>query len=415
MRCRSLKLRRAPTGLAVAVLVALAAAPAQAARNLTGVPANLGEEAASQNFAVHYTSAPEDPSAIAPEAAQQLLVNAERALSDSQSRLDLPPPMDDGDGRADVYVYAGASRGPERGLVKEDSRDDRTSGWIGLPPEAAGDIVAVTHQVVHLQQLGLYRPAGRVLAEASATWAPYHLYASQFAGLPEPPQFFPDDPIDCNDADRCTLPGYNSWRFLELLAQRHGPQIVRALYDRSRALGAKDHRSHLIEALEAELAERSTTLPLTFADFAAANLVGDYALTGLARRRYGGTEPFGDIATGARSRRLRPRAVTLDHLSSAFYRVRSGTDNAAAAGRRCKRARLKLTITGPADLEAPLSWAPFRPSRGKARAILLKKGRAVLDLPWSNCGGREVGVAFANPSATVDGRTFRLSARIAVR
>jgi hypothetical protein len=412
---RSTKPRLLPALLIAVAALAAVASPAQAARNLAGVPANLGEQATSANFVVHYTSAAGDPNAVAPEAVQRLLVNAERALGDSKSRLDLPQPIDDGDAHTDVYLYTGTVHQPERGMVRADSRDDRASGWIGLPPESTGDIVTVTHQVVHLQQLALYRPAGRVLAEGSATWAPLHLYGAEVGALPDQAEFFPDDPIDCTDPDHCGLPGYNAWRFFELLAERYGPQVVRALYDRSRVLGAKDHGAHLVDALDDVLGERMTTLPATFADFTAANLVGGYGLPGLAGRRYGATEPFGDVATGVTSRRLRPRAVTLDHLSAAFYRVRSGPDDPASSRGRCKRARLSLRVDGPPDLEAPLYWAPFRPHRAKPRALQLKKGRARVDLPWTTCSSREIGVALHNPSPATDDRTFTLTARLAVR
>ena len=402
--------RTASVALLVCLALLGAPASADADRSLAGVPPGLVEQAASQNFVVHYTSAPGDPNAITADAAQRLIVTAERALGDSRSRLDLPLPMDDGDGRADVYVYAGTSRGPERGFVRADSRDDRASGWLAVPPEAAGDLFAVTHLVVHLQQLALYRPAGRALAEGSATWAPLHLYANELRTLPDSAQFFADDPIDCDDPDRCGLPGYNAWRFFELLAERHGPQVVRAIYDRSRMLGARDHRPHLIEALSAVLAERGTTTPATFGEFAAANLVGGYGLAALARRRYGATEPFGDLASGTRTRRFRPRGVALDHLSSAFYRVRSGSDAAGTGRRRCRGARLQIRIEGPADLETPLYWARFRPRRGRARPLTLDaSGRARLDLPWTTCSGREVGIALLNPSTAVDRRTFRLA------
>lgn len=399
---------------ATAALV-VGAAPAHAARNLGGVPGNLTEQVASQNFLVHYTSAPGDPNAIAPEGAQQVLFNAERALGDSRSRLDLPEPMDDGDRRSDVYVYAVPQRGPERGLVRADSRDDRTTGWIGLPPEATGDMVTITHHVVHLQQLGLYRPAGGVLAEGSATWAPLHLYAGELRALPEQAQFFPDDPIDCDDPDRCGLPGYNAWRFFQLLAERHGAQIVRTIYDRSRSLGAKDHRAHFTEALQDVLMARGTTLPATFAEFTAANLVGGYGLQGLARRRYGATEPFDDLATGTRTRRFRPRGVTLDHLASAFYRLRSGSDAGGSGRRRCHRAVLQVRVEGPPDLEAPLYWAPFRPRRGKARPFELRNGRATVQMPWTTCDGREIGIATHNPSLTAEDRTFFLNVRLRLR
>jgi hypothetical protein len=397
---------------AAALAVSAAAPSAARARDLSGVPIGLAEQAESRNFVVHYTSAAGDPNAIAPEAAQQLAETAQRALSDSKSRLDLPQPRDDGDGRADVYVFQ-TRDDPERGMVRFDSPAEQTSGWIAVPPDATGDIVTVTHLVVHLQQLALYRPAGDVLAEGSATWAPLYLYAGEVSRLPDHAQFFPDDPLDCTDGRVCGRPGYGAWQFFELLAERHGPKVVRALYDRSSTLGASDHRPHFRDALEDELHARGTTLAATFAVFTAANLVGDYQLPGLARRRYGATEPFDDLATGSRARQFRPQAVTLDHLSAAFYRIRSGSDVSHAGRRkRCRPARLRVTIDGPPGLEAPLYWAPFRPRRGPARPLPLVDGRAVINRPWTTCGGRELGIAVENPSAAVDGRTFTVRVRL---
>jgi hypothetical protein len=405
--------RSGTTGLAASVFAAAAMAlpGAAQARELSGVPGGLGELAQSRNFVVHYTSAAGDPNAIAPEVAQQLVETAERALGDSKARLDLPQPRDDGDGRADVYVFR-TGDSAEHGMVRADSRADQTTGWIAVAPDAAGDIVAVTHLVVHLQQLALYRPAGEVLAEGSATWAPLYLYAGEVGRLPDHAQFFPDDPLDCTDERVCGRPGYSAWQFFELLAEKHGPQVVRALYDRSSTLGASDHRPRFREALEADLAARGTTLPATFAAFTEANLVGDYALPGLERRRYGATEPFGDLATGSRPRRFRAHAVTLDHLSAAFYRIRSGSDVARSGRRRCRAARLRITIDAPPGLEAPLYWAPFRPRRGAARELTLRKGRAVIERPWSTCGGREVGIAVHNPSPDLDARTYSVSVQL---
>jgi hypothetical protein len=226
-------------------------------------------------------------------------------------------------------------------------------------------------------------------------------------------QFFPDDPLDCDDPARCTRPGRGAWQFFELLAERFGPRTVRALYDRSSTLGASDHRPHFREALDDVLAGAQTTLAATFAEFTAANLVGDYALQGLARRRYGATEPYDDLATGSRTRRFRARIVKLDHLSAAFYRLRSGSDAAASRRPICRRARLRVTIDGPADLEEPLFWAPFRP-HGDVRPVPLVKGRTTIERPWTTCTGRELGVALQNPSGTVDARRFRLRVELTV-
>jgi hypothetical protein len=409
---RTLRIVAVVAALASAAAMAMAG-PAAAARDLTDVPDNLTEQASSPNFLVHYTVALGDPNAITPEAAQRLLVTAERALGDSRSRLGLPQPLDDGDGRADVYVFA-TRPGIERGTVGADTRRDQTTGWIGIPPDATGDAFVVTHQIVHLQQLALYRPAGRILAEGSATWAPLHLYAGELIRLPDQAQFVPGDPLDCDDPKRCSRPGYASWQFFELLAERYDPQIVMAIYERSSALGVDDHRPHFQAALADVLAARGTTLPATFADFTEANLVGDYFLPGLARRRYAATEPSHDLATGRRSRRFRARGVTLDHLSAAFYRLRSGSDPLAAGVTRCTRARLRVRVDGPAGLEAPLYWAPFRPRRGNPRPLTLRNGSATFELPWSTCAGREVGVALHNPSPSVDARTFKLRIELAV-
>jgi hypothetical protein len=412
MHRRKTPLRTALATIALVCLVAVLAPAALAARNLTGVPANLTQTATSPNFVVHYTATASDPNAITPNAAQQLLQTAERALGDSKSRLDLPQPMNDGDGRADVYVFR-TPPGVEPGLVRADSRADRTTGWIGVPPPATADVVTVTHLVVHLQQLALYRPAGRALAEGTATWAPIHMYATEIGGLPDEAQYFPDDPIDCDDTRRCARPGYSAWRFFQWLAEEHGPQVVRAVYDRSRSLGADDHRAHFREALIDVLHEREASLARTFAEFSAANLVGAYQLLGLARRRYGDTEPFDDLATGARSRRFRRRGVALDNLSAAFYRVRSGVDG--RPGRRCRRARLIVRIRAPHDLEAPLYWAQFRPRRGARRPLTLRAGRTVINVPWSTCSGREIGLAVHNPSADDDERRFTLRIELRVR
>src|SRR4051812_30704111 len=127
-----------PRGIAAGVFAAAVVAASAAVvpsvavgRDLSGVPSGLGEQAESRNFVVHYTSAAGGAKAIAPQTAKKLVETAERALSDSKAQLDLPQPRDDGDGRADVYVFHGGSD-RERGMVRPDSRADQTTGWIAV-------------------------------------------------------------------------------------------------------------------------------------------------------------------------------------------------------------------------------------------------------------------------------------------
>jgi hypothetical protein len=392
---------------AFAVLLLATAAPAAAARNLNGVPANLTERVTTPNFVVHFTMQDDDPNAISLAAAQQLANNAERAVGDEESRLQFPSPVTDGDGHADLYVFA-TSKGLEPGLVRADSRGDQVSGFIAVPPTATGDIGTIAHEVFHLLQLAVYRPAGSVLAEGGATWAAMSLYSGEMRRLPDIAQPFPQDPLDCTDTAKCAQPGYSAWPFFEYLAEHYGPDVVRRLYDGSRKLGADDHGSHFRAALDNLLTAQGTDLTSTFAAFVTANLVGDYALAGLRKKRYAATEPFFDLATGPRKRNFRPRVVKLDHLTSAYFRLRSGTDTTSSASKSCRRVELVLTVTGPADLEAPLQYALFRPHQSGAKPLQLVAGRVRQVVPWSTCRGRELGLSLLNPSGSIDHRRFSL-------
>jgi hypothetical protein len=388
--------------------MALAAGPASAARNVDAVPDNLTETIATPNFLVHFTSTFGDPNGIGTAQVQQLAGNAERALGDLISRTDFPRPMDDGDGKIDLYVFYDKGR-PEPGLFQlDEGNTDRTSGWIAIPPNGATDIVTIAHQVFHLMQANVYRPAGRILGEGGATWASLHLYAPELRSLPDDAQFFPNDPLDCTTSQRCANPATGAWQFFELLAERYGADTLRRLYDRSRALGEQDGKAHFREALDEVLAAQNTTLPAAFADFTRANLIGGYALRLLAKRRYGATEPHADIVTGRRDRRYPSRGVTLDRLSAAFYRVVS-----SPAEKRCRRATLTLTLDGPVGLEMPLQLAEFQPRpRTPVLVALNAQGTAKKTFKWSTCSGRELGIAFLNPSGSINGRRFTVTAEL---
>jgi hypothetical protein len=392
------------------VLGALAAAPATAAaaRSLSGVPGDLTEQVMTPNFVVHYTSRPGDPNAITVAEAQQLANNAERALGDEESRLQVPSPVTDGDGHVDLYVFH-ASKGLEPGLVRTDSSADQTSGFIAVPPAAVGDIATIAHEVFHLLQAAVYRPAGRVLAESGATWAAMSLYSGELRRLPDIAQPFPQDPLDCDDPSKCAQPRYSAWPFLEFLAERYGADVERRLYDTSRKLAT----ARFLAILDDFLATQDTSVPNTFAAYVTANLTGDYALASLRKKRYAATEPFFDLATGPRRRTYRPRVVKLDHLTSAYFRLRSGADVSSSASKRCRRVELVVTVNGPKDLEAPLRYALFRPHQSGAQPLQLVAGRGRTTVPWSTCGGRELGLALLNPSETVDHRRFTV--RVEVR
>ena len=283
-------------------------------------------------------------------------------------------------------------------MVRADSRADQATGWIGIPPDATGDMVTITHQVVHLQQLALYRPAGPRAGRGQRHLGAAPPVRERARGAARPGAVLPGRSDRLRR--RATAAPAGLQRLALLRAAGRAPRPAgraRDLYDRSRALGARDHRAHFLEALEAVLAERDTTLPATFAEFTSANLVGGYGLQGLARRRYGGHRAVrrpghrhAHAALPAARGDARPPVGGV--LPAASGSDAAACGRAAAAGRRCA-----CGSTGPP------TWRRRSTGRRSGRAAAGRAGRAggdgraVFKLAWSTCSGREVGVGRAQP------------------
>ena len=179
--------------VAAAAAVGLMPGPAYAGRNLNGVPGNLTERAASDNFTVHYTSTPGDPNAIAPEAAQQLL-DDRRAGAGRLARAAAPaaargrrrpafrrlriPRRTTRRARHLAGRYHGRSdERLDRHSTRCDGRHPHRRSPGGAPPAARA-----------------LPPRGSVLAEGTATWAPLHLYAAEIGVLPDARAVLPRRP-----------------------------------------------------------------------------------------------------------------------------------------------------------------------------------------------------------------------------
>src|SRR4051812_10791686 len=103
--------------IAIAVAAALcAAAPAQAEPSRSWVAAGLTRAYASSHLLVHYGAG------ISAPAAAGLALAGERALA-TYARWGYPAPVDDGDGRIDIYMQAlpPGSSPTAAGRILEDS------------------------------------------------------------------------------------------------------------------------------------------------------------------------------------------------------------------------------------------------------------------------------------------------------
>ena len=195
-------------------------------------PASLTEAVTSDHFVVHYTSADGDPNAILPSRAQAISDAAERAYAVEVGDWHFPAPIDDGDGRTDVYVYTDEKTG-RSALTHIDwpppAGTRTSSAWFSIPPPAGTFVIA--HEFFHVLQYARFIYWGWT-TEPSAVWA--HLNETG-AGVWPGIYADPWDSLDClsqTDDYACggDALGYGRWIFFEDLSERYGgPAFVDAI------------------------------------------------------------------------------------------------------------------------------------------------------------------------------------------
>src|SRR5712691_197064 len=218
-------MRRALLGV-LFCLPAFGAQPALADSARPWVPASLTAEAAAQHVVVHYA-----PAATAPERAERLAATAERIYGLEVGAWGFPAPVDDGDGRTDLYLYdlpgcCNAATYPD------PQRDGRASASIALRP-GADDAPTVAHEFFHVLQFSMWgRNEAGFLVEASAQWA--YARVAEPNGKPRGYWLEPQVPLDCLGPScgptRYEQEGYWRWPFLEFLTERYGIGLLREVY-----------------------------------------------------------------------------------------------------------------------------------------------------------------------------------------
>lgn len=393
----------------VGLLCALSASPA-AARTFP----YLDELMTSQHFAVHYTASTDDtdndPSTentFEQQQAGDLLVHAEKAYG-ALAALGYPAPVDDGDGRVDVFV----KDLPDGvfGLAAPDNPlSPQSSGWIVLDPEFGNSVHPIAHELFHVTQLAIWTGGQTWLTEAAAEWS-----GLRFAGYPAYGLSLFDAPglsLDCYGPtcgeEGYDQGGYNRWVFVEYLSQRFGAGIVEELFEQARDLGSTDAP---LVPLQATLAARGTTLSDAYFDFARQQMVGGYTAPGLQGRQ----PAAGDVVwTGTATAPLATRSVVVNHLAARFVAFRPALEETVVTT-PCYSARLDVTVTLPPGIAAKPLWYWNGPG-GAATELAVSGSTASLSVPWYTCSTDFRGLLMlANTSVATDAQEFVVSSSLTV-
>ena len=361
-------------------------------------PASLTETVTSAHFAVHYTSADGDPNAILPSRAQSVSDRAEEAYAREVGEWGFPAPIDDGDGRTDIYVYSDEKTGP-RALTHIDwpppDGTRSSSAWFSITPTASIDYV-VAHEFFHVLQYARF-VYWSWMTEPSAVWAHLNVY-----GHGAWPGFYghPESPLDClsyDDQDACGGDplGYGRWIFFEYLSERYGgPAFVDSIGRRLATLGETEAHPRAAQAVEDALATGETSLPSAFEGFVRSTLAGDWTLPGMpaALPLY---EPF------VPSREVKEQTVAVDRLSARYVApVEWG-------GEGCAPTTLHLEVMIPPGLDTRPVLRHF--VEGSPATVMDVDGDGVAraELPWVRCGqaSRAI-VGLPNGSSTADDQEF---------
>ena len=209
-------MRRSTVGVCLAISTLaglLGVSPALAARPV--LPSAQG----GPHVVVHY-ALPPDPAGITDATAATVLAQAERAWSvivDQWGWQPLPDGALGGDARIDYYV---TTLPPSlNGQTFASFAQPQSPAYVLVDKDRGTNLRTIAHELLHVGQNALARPAETWLKEGTADWA-----GRAIAADPTDRAYEPRVPLDCLDADPvngCGR-GYRTQPFFKYLADRFG-------------------------------------------------------------------------------------------------------------------------------------------------------------------------------------------------
>ena len=396
----------------LAALVVVWVQPAQA--RILGLP----ETITTAHFQIHYSGVPaDDAMPTLHQQAADLAATFERAYTTIVSEWGYPAPLDDGDGKIDVYVSDLATLGGADGLAFTDTGANQSSGYIYIDDEAIAIPSLAMHELFHLVQFGLWAPADPWLLEGTAEWAGFRFLGFPLTvdfGLDQPTPLAdtlgaPDMSLSCSGA-ACGLAdyergGYSRWHFYQYLTERFGNSAVLDIFLKAKALNDPGWAG--TDLLFASLADKGATLADVFTDWTVANMTGSYQAAGLKGIR---PVPFATIPTGTESGTLASQSIAVNHLAARYVAFERGTSGSSGP---CYAATLKIDVALPPSGSRP--YFVWTGSGGTPIPLAITGSNATLSVPWDTCTWSNVGLlSLPNPSLSVDAASFRVSGSITV-
>lgn len=410
MRLEGMFSRRFPAVLAVlGACAAFAAAPATAVR--PGLAPAYPEVLTTPHFQIHYTGAlttPANPDRILHQTAGDLGALAEQAYATIVTGWGYPAPLDDGDGKIDIWVQD-LSPGT-LGSASADGVGNTSTGWIAIDPSYATSLHAIAHELFHLSQFAVWIPADTWLLEGTAEWAGFAANSYKpLSGTLADTLSAPDMSLDCVTAacgdDGYDNGGYSRWSFFEYASQRFGVTFVKDVFARGAALA--DPGQTGVGLLASTLVAKGKTLGDVFTDYTAAHVAGGYEVTGLK-----GLPPatYATIPAGTVTGALPVQRVSVNHLAARYLKLTRGVSGTGT----CYGATLALTVALPAGIGARPFF--YSSSLGSAAVPLTVSGStASLSVPWNTCSGSPDGyLSLPNPTLTSDAQVFTVSGSLSV-
>ena len=398
------------------VLAAFAASPASAAR--PGLAPAYPELLTTTHFQIHYTGAgplppgppTPNPERIVQQTAGDLAALAEQAYATIVTGWGYPAPLNDGDGKIDIWVQNDLGSLGALGLAFTDGAGNTSTGWISIDATVATSPWVIAHELLHLIQYGIWIPADTWLLESTAEW--FGLVAAAYTvpgGTLADTLGAPDMSLDCESNacgyDGYEIGGYSRWTFFEYLSERFGSTFVKDVFAKGATLA--DPLQTGISLVSQTLVSKGTTLGDVFTDYTAANVASNYqvtALKGLPPATYSATP------TGTISGALPVQRVAVNHLAARYLKFTRGGSSTGP----CYAATLSLTVALPAGTGARPFF--YSSSVGSAAVPLTINGNtASLTVPWDTCtGGADGYLSLPNPSLASNSQVFTVSGTLSV-
>lgn len=413
---RQRQARRARTTLAGlgSAAALLCGTPAAAQAEHIGRPAQAACRT-SAHFVIHCDAGTPDSGLDAAVADFEDAYSREVTGGGGTPNAGLAPPVNDGDGRTDVYIMVPPGR-PDftGGIVYRDPNHVSGRGQAayifmtpGLSPTAFRFRAA--HEFMHVLLRGYFGMYGPRWEESFANWG-----AEQALPDVDPGDNnfgFTERPFDCT-APECGQ-GYWQWLFLERQSEDFGVGFVEALLRRAAATPSFAG-DFMLPALRDELAARTGRPPeealrLRFADYAR-SVWDPAAWTSSALRTM--FDDSGPPGHGADALWLTPgfpdtdsRTTTLDHLSAHYVELRldqTGTED-----------DVRLTVTPPSGQLAAQDVL-VGPALGPRTDVALAPDgtgsyTTTLSGPFA---GRTAVLPLVNDSETADAQPFTWRAQL---